>query len=350
KLYDFLKILSDATGGKVSIFDQPIIKNMGEYIARSYVGDGWVINFADASAKGGGNALLIQRYGEAVQRDMMMQYAAYLAQGSNKLQISAGRDIFRSLESILYYPSFAQTIPRLPQARHSWYPETQFCYIRTESGFFLATKGGYNSESHNHNDVGTFSLYYKNLPFFIDAGVGTYTKDTFSSNRYKIWTMQSDYHNLPKINGVSQVFGKQYKAQNMTFSPNQNRVSLDIAKAYPEDAQVAKWLRHYELKEKGGLTIEDEFVLSNTKSANVINFLVGTTPEIEAEGRVVLTVEDEKLAFEFEPNQFALHVEAIPQDDPRLSNVWGDSIYRLSLTAKKERRQGKYRFQISPLE
>ena len=59
KMYDYLQMLSDGTGGKVSVFDQPIIKNMGEYIVRSYVGNGWVVNFADASAKGGGDADLI---------------------------------------------------------------------------------------------------------------------------------------------------------------------------------------------------------------------------------------------------------------------------------------------------
>lgn len=349
KLYDYLKILSDATGGEVSVFDQPIIKNMGEYIARSYVGDGWVVNFADASAKGGGNAPLIYRYGQAVQSDMMMQYAGYLNQGKHGAQISAGRDMFRSLESILYYEGFSQAEPRLPHAKYSWYPQTQFCYMRTESGFFLATKGGYNSESHNHNDVGTFSLYYNNLPFFIDAGVGTYTKDTFSKNRYQIWTMQSDYHNLPKINGVSQVFGKQYKAQNMTFSPRQSKVSLDIAKAYPKDAQVEKWLRHYELKEKGGLMIEDEFTLSAVESPNILNYLVWSEPVIKTAGKVVLTVEDEQLIFEFDPKQFDVRVEAIPQDDPRLANVWGDAVYRLSLIAKEKSKKGKYKFYISPL-
>ena len=42
KMYDYLQMLSDGTGGKVSVFDQPIIKNMGEYIARSYGGTaGW---------------------------------------------------------------------------------------------------------------------------------------------------------------------------------------------------------------------------------------------------------------------------------------------------------------------
>ena len=79
--------------------------------------------------------------------------------------------------------------------------------MTNKNGFFVATKGGYNNESHNHNDVGSFSLYLNTMPVFIDAGVGTYTRRTFSSERYSIWTMQSNYHNLPLINGVAQRFG-----------------------------------------------------------------------------------------------------------------------------------------------
>lgn len=348
KLYDFLAILSEATDGEVSIFENPMIKNMGEYIARSYVGDGWVVNFADASAKGGGNAPLIYRYGEAVQSDMMMQYASYLNEGRQFPQIASGRDMFRALENIRFFEPFNKAKPSLAQPEHSWYPETEFCYIRTENGFFLATKGGYNSESHNHNDVGTFSLYYKNLPFFIDAGVGTYNKKTFSKDRYSIWTMQSDYHNLPQINGISQAFGKQYRARDVVFSPKQNKFSVDISNAYPKEAKVEKWQRVYQLKKKG-LAIEDEFSLSAINSPNVVNFLVWSKPEVKEEGVVLLTVEGEKLAFRFDPRRFTLHVEVVPQDDPRLSNVWGENIYRLSLTAKEEMKKGKYSFQIEPL-
>ena len=96
KMYDYLQLLYDGTGGKISLFDQPIIKNMGEYIARSYVGNGWVVNFADASAKGGGDAPIIFRYGKAVGSDVMMQYAAYLNSLSTRKSLSSGRDMFRT--------------------------------------------------------------------------------------------------------------------------------------------------------------------------------------------------------------------------------------------------------------
>ena len=46
KLYDFLQILYDASSGKFAIFDNPRIKRMGEFISRSYIGDGFAANFA----------------------------------------------------------------------------------------------------------------------------------------------------------------------------------------------------------------------------------------------------------------------------------------------------------------
>ena len=100
KLYDYLQILSDGTGGKISLFDEPMIRRMGEYMSRSYVGNGWVVNFADASAQGGGDPLLIYRFGKAVSSDEMMHFAAYLLNG-RKPYVTMGNDAFRSLQSLL---------------------------------------------------------------------------------------------------------------------------------------------------------------------------------------------------------------------------------------------------------
>ena len=211
KMYDYLQLLHDATKGKLSIFDEPIVKNMGEYIARSYVGNGWVVNFADASAKGGGNPGLIFRYGKAVNSDGMQSFANYLLGGKTQwTDINESRDFFRTMENIKTASDIFSVKPSLLSENFSWYPNTEFCYMKNNNNFFFAAKGGYNNESHNHNDVGTFSLYIDTLPVFIDAGVGTYTRQTFSDERYTIWTMQSDYHNLPMINGMPQKFGAEY--------------------------------------------------------------------------------------------------------------------------------------------
>ncbi|MBK9318909.1 MAG: heparinase II/III family protein, partial [Bacteroidetes bacterium] len=182
KLYDYLEILSRATGQQDRLFDHPMIRNMGEYIVSRYVGKGWVVNFADASAKGAGDAGLIYRYGKAVNSTDMQSFAAYLVQDKKGNQeITTNRDFFRTLENLSVVKEILAAKPALPAVAQSWYPQTEFCYIKNNNGLFLATKGGFNNESHNHNDAGTFSLYANETPFFIDAGVGTYTRQTFWS-------------------------------------------------------------------------------------------------------------------------------------------------------------------------
>ena len=150
----------------------------------------------------------------------------------------------------------------------------------------MAAKGGYNAESHNHNDAGTFSLWYKNTPVFIDAGVGTYTRQTFGPERYSIWTMRSKYHNLPTINGVEQNFGKEFKATDLKVNAGKKQLSMNIATAYPAEAKAQNWTRSYQLNEKA-LIINDRFTLKNVEKANEIHFMLHSKPEIQKNKIVV---------------------------------------------------------------
>ncbi len=346
KLYDYLQILYNVTGGKLNVFSKPMIKNMGEYIANSYVGNGWVVNFADASAKGGGDVGLIFRYGEAVNSNTMQQFAAYL-QERNALETGVGIDFFRTIENWSCASRLSKTSPALPSDKYTWYPQTQFCYMKDGQGLFLAAKGGYNNESHNHNDVGTFSLYLNSTPMFVDAGVGTYTRQTFSSERYTIWTMQSNYHNLPMINGKPEQYGAKYRAKDVQFDNRLMHLSMDISGAYTEDAAVKSWKRTYDLS-NSTLTIEDAFTLTEAKQANQENFLTWAKPDITKPGTVILEKEGQKLQLTYDPAQFIPSIEDIPQTDQRLSNVWGEHLYRLTLTARKMQVKGKYKFVIKP--
>ena len=343
KMYDYLQILSDGTNGKVSLFNNPMIRRMGEYISRSYVGDGWVVNFADASAKGGGDAPLIYRYGRAVGSEEMMQFAAYLLKGKRPT-IPLGNDAFRTLQCVLLNKELEQTKPAHNVPACTWYPETEFCYLTNNSGWFLATKGGFNNESHNHNDAGTFSLYINNTPMLIDAGVGTYTRQTFSSERYSIWTMQSNYHNLPMINGVPQRFGQEYKATNVVCKEKQRFFSADISTAYPEEAAVNSWTRSYKLENKR-LLITDKFSLKETKAANQVNFLVWGDIDISKAGEISIKVGDEHATLEY-PTNFKATLETIELPDTRLSNVWGKQIYRIVLIDTQKKLEGNYKFII----
>ncbi|GBU07353.1 heparinase [Bacteroidales bacterium] len=347
KMFDYLQLLHSSSNGKVSIFDEPLIKKMGEYISKSYIGDGWVVNFADASAKGGGSAGLIYRYGKAVGSSEMQTFAAYLRQQGYPQPYSEGRDLYRSMENLYCQDALAEEKSLLSISDYTWYPETEFCYMRQQSsGFFFAAKGGFNNESHNHNDVGSFILYHNNFPVFIEAGVGTYTRQTFSAERYSIWTMQSNYHNLPLINGFAQSFGSKYRSADVVFDAKKSIFSLNLAKAYPEEAGIVYWKRSYQLKNEG-LSIEDDFKLKHAKENNQINFLSQQKPDIAKAGTIVIDVDGTKIKMTYDKSLFEPLVEKIDLPDKRLSRVWGDNIYRLSLRAKKGELIGKYKFFIS---
>lgn len=340
KALDYLVLLEYITNGKISVFDNSQIKSMGEYIAKSYVGNGWVVNFADASAKGGGDPYLIYRYGKAVDSDELKQFASML---NSKNGISfTGRDVFRTLEALRISDELANYTEKYKSSNFTWYPETEFCYLRNDKAFFAA-KGGYNDESHNHNDAGTFSLWVNNTPVIIDAGVGTYTKQTFSSERYSIWTMQSNYHNLPMINGVPQKYGRKFKANDAKAS--KNSFSVEIASAYPNEAAVESWVRSYKFS-KNSLTISDDFKLSESKSPNVINFMTWGDVDIQNNGIVFITIDGVKVKLNYDSDLFELKKETVEISDKRLSDVWGNKIYRLSFTSKANNLSGHYSFKI----
>lgn len=343
KMFDYLDLLYEASGGKLSLFDAPIVKNMGEYISRSYVGDGWVVNFADASAKEKLNYHLIARYGDKTNSKELKDFSAYLKK-QYPTKVGINRDLFRMLTSLVCEKQVDSYNPAHPHSPFTWYPETEFCYMASGNLFF-AGKSGYNDESHNHNDVGTFNLYINSHPIFIDLGVETYTRKTFSGERYTIWTMQSDYHNLPRINGHQQKFGKTYKGTNVKVNKNNRSFSLDMAKAYPQEAGVNKWQRSYRLT-SNSLAIEDDFNISDPTVENVLHFMTWGEVTLPADGKISIKCNNQTVSLLYDKKQFEASTEKLAVEDPRLSKVWGDEVIRISLKAKKVTSIGKYRLTI----
>ena len=66
--------------------------------------------------------------------------------------------------------AFAQSAaPALP--RDMWYPSVGILVCR-RGAYALGAKAGNNADSHNHNDVGSVTLYKNGAPLLIDVGVG----------------------------------------------------------------------------------------------------------------------------------------------------------------------------------
>jgi hypothetical protein len=161
--------------------------------------------------------------------------------------------------------------------------------------------------------------------------------------------MQSNYHNLPMINGVPQKFGSGYKATDVVFNPKKMMFSANIATAYPEEASVEKWIRSYTLKDNQ-LIINDSFKLTELKQNNQVNFLTWGKVDISVPGKVSIDVQGQKVVLDYDKNAFDPVIEPIALDDSRLSNVWGKEIYRISLNAKSAVKSGNYTFLVKNKE
>lgn len=205
---------------------------------------------------------------------------------------------------------------------------------------YVAMKGGNNGESHNHNDVGSFIVYGSQesgvrskeqlSPLFIDPAVGEYTAKTFSDDRYSIWTMQSQYHNLPQINGIDQKDGKEYAAK--VVSHKDGQLTLDIAGAYPVEAAVKSWKRTV-LAMKSGISMTEDYELSEYRQPTCLMLM---TLDPEAMQRI-----------HFDANQLSATIEDISDKlDPLLQHMWGQKMYRIILTVKSTKTKNKIKYTI----
>lgn len=279
-LYECLEIMKNATGGKFYVYDDPLIQNMGTYFYKVNIHAPYFINFADADATTGGNPSVVYRYGKAINDPVMWKFGAYLAKLGNWGEKAMSGRIFDQIRNLGLTGEIRNAEAAEALVADFWFPDTEVAGARdgegSSSGFFFGAKGGFNAESHNHNDAGSCLVYFDGKPCLIDLGREEYVAKTFSSRRYEIWTMQSGYHNLPVINGTDQMQGEEFRARNSSFSANARTAvfSTEIAGAYPEEAKVKSWIRTYTLNRGRSFTLSDRYelkeVTNDPTSSNLI--------------------------------------------------------------------------------
>ena len=341
-LFDNLTMLNDVTNGAFDyVFENEKIKNMGRYIYRVQISEKYFLNFADADPKPGMDASMIYRFGKAIGDEKMMAFGAYYQKGpSGEL---ATFHFFRNLYELFLQDEFSKVEKQLPLSKDVWLPGLQVMAARdkegTSDGYFVAAKGGHNSESHNHNDIGNFVVFYNGMPILIDVGSGTYTKKTFSSRRYEIWNNCSDYHNLPTVNGRTQLVGRQYKSSNVKYQVSDNLVqySLDISKAFPDDAGINSLQRTIQYKRGKKVVLTDAFDLE--KAGQITEHFMTVYPaEVVKPGQLVFhhqtdTNDSEDFILQYDAKKVDPKIEKIKfetAEDQGILKRWGDRIYRIN--------------------
>ena len=195
---------------------------------------------------------LVFRYGRAVGDESLAGFGAWLAARRGAYgpgDVPRYGSLARVLPALLDSKALAAATPREPLDAHVWLPDLELMAARERpgsvGGYYVAAWGGHNAQSHNHNDVGNAIVYADGQPLIVDVGAPQYTAKTFGPRRYEIWTMQSQWHTLPAINGFDQAAGMGFRARDVAFRPGADAVSLslDIAPAYPAEARATRWRR-----------------------------------------------------------------------------------------------------------
>jgi len=344
-----IHLLSSFTHGAIDLGSDTLIHNMGTYICKFHIKDDNFVNFADAHRKTIPNPVSVYRFGEICHDESLKNFAAYLFKlQKNRLDAVNIPDY---LETASIYEQLVGLHPAAPLPAVSWLPNRELLSARTKAGssegLFLAIQGGNNGESHNHNDVGNFILYVNGDPFIIDAGVGTYTSKTFSSERYSIWTMQSQWHNCPEINGVPQSGGSKFKASDILFTEKKNNIELlmNLASAYPPEAAVKSWKRKFLFQPlQGTFSISEHYELKSWKAPFIINFLCYASVQDKKNGTIELKQanSDSTLILQYNPSLFEVKIETKIIDDKSLIKEWGASLTRISLVSKTNTLNGSF--------
>ena len=289
---------------------EPKVKNLAEYIVNMHVAGPYYLNFADCSPLAGSRGVREFLFGQRVgSAPLTALAAADFAADADRDRMhcpdaSEGINLYYHLLTALHEQELLAYPRQEASAGDSWYPSVGIRVVR-RGACVLGAKAGNNADSHNHNDVGSLTLWRGETPVLLDLGVETYCKKTFSPQRYEIWTMQSSWHNLPEFDGRQQQPGAAFAARDVQCLPD--GLTLDLAPAYGPVPGLEYYRRTALLSEKG-LVFTDETDYPRPVALTLLSLTPLTDARFEGADRV--------------------ETETVPIKDARLRQAWPGTVTR----------------------
>ncbi len=341
-LYGVLDILNDISNGAfIDVYKNNKIRNIANYIRKIYVDDGYYINYADCAAKAGPRTAREFLFGKACGDTALCSMAAddYRVGDWNIRLLTEENNLWYRLIQAMTHEEMMRYRHVESELESDVFFESTGMMISRNDNFVLAAKAGNNDDSHNHNDVGSVTLYKGGNPLLIDLGVETYTSKTFSERRYEIWTMQSVYHNLPTFydghEAIMERAGAKYAAKDVIFNADEHSLSMDIAPAFG-NKHIVSYKRKVSLREDR-VVIDDQY---EGDFDGVLGFMTYEEPVVVESGSTddevqvkignlgTLIVRFDRL----KPSDISIEKCAIT--DERLKLSWKHDCYRIRIPFK----------------
>ena len=379
--FEALELLHSASAGRIDIYADPLLLNMGLYVPRTQILGDFYINQGDASSIVKLDPDKLYRYAKRVHSTDLLDTAL-----AGRLQThtpAAGAEElarFHVVGAVLPSLFNEQNLRREPARkaplyRDTWLPDSHVMAARKRAGsaegLYLACIADNNGKSHSHNDTGNFWVFSNGLPILIDLGQQTYTKQSFDKHRYEIPSTQSGLHNLPTIGsvkpgiagvqsgpaadqrtagaGYDQGAGPQFRATDLRYAANDDAAQLEmnLAQAYPAAAGVVEWRRSVKLvRVQDHVTVADMYRLSRPQAVT-FNLMTTCTVRLVRDGVLELTnpvwgqtdnpthtATCPPARIRFDATRLTYAIETIPLENEELVRNWGKQVFRIRLTAK----------------
>lgn len=268
KYMEMLDLLDNRLQLQGRMYQDEKLRKMCDYLPGMNLCGDWFLSSNDSTAKPG----FAPEFLNFVARRMNSSAMAALAQNTKPAKRVARASELDRLLITLFNP-VVKTSQKLSFAPVNFWPNLGIAIMRQnpvapEKGTVVSLKGGFNGESHNHLDLGHFTIMRNGKPLVVDPGVGTYTAQTFGAGRYDIWNIGVQGHNPPRFSGAGQIFGHEFTAKLAMNGDAEVAACLD--NAYPAAVGVKKFTRKLTLDRKSGnVKIADTAEVNGSKKIEI---------------------------------------------------------------------------------
>ena len=315
-----------ATGGKLDLFANPKVQKIANYAPNLEIINGVFPAISD-SHQGAKPDASIMTY---LSRSLGLGLTQY-----DTLTYEGKTDDNRNYVMMVFPNSASMSEPRkikrsVDQIIRSFFELTGVLITRPVPGsscnMGVAFKGGNNSESHNHNDVGSFTIVAGEEIMVGDPGSIPYTANIFNPQyRYTYKTVGSFGHPVPLVAGKEQQPGAEAKAKTIRkdFTRDKDELVLDIASAYnvPELKKLERTMS-YNRTGKGNVTVTDDFAYSKPEPFETA---ISTRAKWEktSDNTLSLTKEKERMVVTFSSpgNKLSIRSEEITEGGTPYSRI-----------------------------
>jgi hypothetical protein len=311
--------LAQATAGRLDLLADPAAKGPATFAARLMILNGVYPAFADCPVN------------PQPSRTLMGYLNRRFDLGLADWPEAPARDWLSDLPSAMigWLPN---SLAKLPPSTakpgggelRSWFDQAEVLVVRPAAGsackLAAALKGGLNTGSHNHLDVGSYVVVVDDAAPLVDPGGEVYTARTFSSHRWESTLLNSFGHAVPRVAGVLQKPGADARAKVLAteFTPETDTYRLDITSCYPvkELIKVERaWT--YSRVGEGALTVADHVEFTSPQSFGTALITIGQYKQLDDH---TLLVRDggqtAQVVFASDAGEVKLTAEPIKEETP----------------------------------